>query len=154
MRWMWLALVLLASSAHAQQTFSTLIAVDTGGLFWTTPRGDSLYAYVHGYPSGQKAPVGPVESGACAWSDRNPWGPGYDSIRAFIGYRRPHETLLWTAVLTRDAYAPGLPQRLSLPSGGSLVLLDASAPRSECGVNDGQFWFHWQWDARWRWEAR
>ena len=147
MRWMWLALSLLASTADAQRigVFSTLIAVDTGGKFWTTPTGDSLYSYVYGYPSGAKAPIGQLERETCAWSDSNPWGPGYDSIRVFITVGK-REVLLWTKVFTRDQVAPGLPQHFALPKGGTFILIDASAPRSECGVNDGQFWFHWVWE--------
>jgi hypothetical protein len=129
-------ILLLLSTSLAGQTRATLVMADTGGLFWH--RGhDSIWVTNHTWVGHDSAPAFPD----CVYSATNPRMMARDSMGVTISNHhwkwdrvlRPDETLIlnWSVTMV----------------GGTFTLVDISTPRSQCGVNAGQVWYHWRFEA-------
>jgi hypothetical protein len=131
-------LLLLAAPAAPliAQTRATLVSADTGGLFWH--RGhDSIWVTNHTWIGHDSAPAFPD----CVYSATNPRMMARDSIDVTISNHR----WKWVRVLHPDEM---LIVNWSAPlADGVFTLVDVSTPRSQCGVNAGQVWYHWRFES-------
>lgn len=131
-RGLFILLLPLAPVVLAAQTQATLVSADTGGVFWHRGQ-DSLRVSNQTWVGRDSASALPD----CVYSASNPRMMGRDSMEVTIRNR----DRTWHRVLhPGDEVAVNWSTPVTF---GRFTLVDVSAPRSPCGVNAGQIWYHW-----------